>query len=83
MNVSRRAILASAFSALSTSLWPQTGGPRRLDIHHHFASPRYKQMLPEAKRQGWDTFQPYDPGRDIEAMDTGGIATAFPFREHA
>ena len=75
--ISRRAVLASACSALSASLWPQTGGPRRLDIHHHFASPRYKQMLAKAQRQGWDTFQPYDPSRDIEAMDKGGIATAF------
>src|SRR5579871_4952343 len=77
LGISRRTVLASVCSALPASLWPQAGGPRRLDVHHHFASPRYKMMLREAKRQGWDTFQPYDPNRDIEAMDKGGIATAF------
>ncbi len=33
-------------------------------------------MLREAKRQGWDTFQPYDPKQDIEAMDKGRVSTA-------
>ena len=74
--ISRRAVLAAACGPVCASLWSQTGGPRRLDVHHHFASPRYKALLAEAKRQGWDTFQPYDPERDIEAMDKGGVATA-------
>lgn len=74
--ISRRAVLAAASSAWAARLWPQTGGPRRLDVHHHFASPRYKTMLREARRQGWETFQPYDPNKDIEAMDQGGVATA-------
>lgn len=74
--ISRRAVLASVCSAIPASLWPQASGPRRLDVHHHFASPRYKAMLREAKRQGWETFQPYDPNKDIEAMDRGGVATA-------
>ena len=75
--ISRRALIASVCTAFPATLWPQTGGPRRLDVHHHFASPRYKMMLAEARRQGWETFQPYDPKQDIEAMDRGGVATAF------
>ena len=75
--ISRRAVLAAACGPLSASLWPQPVSPRRLDVHHHFASPRYKALLAEARRQGWDTFQPYDPEKDIEAMDKGGVATAF------
>ena len=47
-----------------------------MDVHHHFASSRYKARLAEAKRQGWDTFQSYDPAKDLEAMDRGGIRTA-------
>jgi predicted TIM-barrel fold metal-dependent hydrolase len=77
IRISRRAVLAAACAKWPATLWPQTGGPRRLDVHHHFASPRYKMMLREAKRQGWETFQPYDPNQDIEAMDKGGLGTAF------
>ena len=47
-----------------------------MDVHHHFASSRYKARLAEAKRQGWDSFQSYDPEKDLEAMDRGGIRTA-------
>jgi len=34
-------------------------------------------MLAAVKRQGWDTFQSYDPNRDLEAMDQGGVSSAF------
>jgi predicted TIM-barrel fold metal-dependent hydrolase len=47
-----------------------------LDLHHHFASDRYKKRIAEAKRQGWETFQSYSPQRAIEAMDDAGVATA-------
>lgn len=77
IQISRRAVIAAACGTWSANLWAQPPGPRRLDVHHHFASPGYKMMLAEAKRQGWDTFQPYDPKQDIEAMDRGGVATAF------
>jgi len=75
--ISRRAALRAVCSGWAASVWPQPESPRRLDVHHHFASPRYKAMLAEAKRQGWDTFQPWDAKRDIDAMDQGGVATAF------
>jgi predicted TIM-barrel fold metal-dependent hydrolase len=48
-----------------------------LDLHHHFATPKFKALLAEGKRQGWETFQPYDANKDLEAMDKGGVATAF------
>jgi len=82
---SRRAFLQGlaglgAGGLLSTThLWPQASGanPRRLDLHHHFASDRLKKRLAEGKRQGWDTFQGYSPAKAIEAMDAAGVATAF------
>lgn len=74
--ISRRAAIGAVCSGWTANLWPQPGAPRRLDVHHHFASPRYKAMLMEARRQGWDTFQPWDVSRDLEAMDKGGVATA-------
>ena len=51
--------------------------PRRLDLHHHHASPGLKKRMAEVKRQGWDTFTGYDPIKDLEAMDAGGVQTAF------
>jgi len=73
MGISRRLFLAGMGAA---SLRSQNAGPRRLDVHHHFASPKYKARLAEVKRQGWDTFQSYEPNADLEAMDKGGIETA-------
>ena len=61
------------------SLWSQgsPANPRRLDLHHHFASERYKKRMAEVKRQGWDSFQGYSPEKALEAMDKAGVATAF------
>ena len=50
---------------------------RRLDLHHHFASPGLKKRLEEAKRQGWDTFRDYSPTQSIDAMDRAGVQTSF------
>lgn len=33
--------------------------------------------MAEVKRQGWDTFQPYTVQKDLEAMDSAEVATAF------
>lgn len=51
--------------------------PRRLDLHHHYGSPRWIKRVAEVKRQGWDTFQGYSPAKAIEGMDRAGIETAF------
>src|SRR5262245_51410368 len=50
---------------------------KRIDLHHHFASPRWSRRHAEIKRQGWETFQDYKPSQSIEAMDKAGIQTAF------
>lgn len=83
-HISRRnfftgAAAGTAGMLLADRLWPQApgGGPRRLDLHHHYASPRYKTKLAESKRQGWETFVAYEPAKDIEAMDKAGVATSF------
>lgn len=83
VDLSRRGLLAGigALGAgaflTGTNAWSQAGGPRRLDLHHHFASNKYKSRLAVGKRQGWDTFQPYDPAKDVETMDKGGVQTSF------
>jgi predicted TIM-barrel fold metal-dependent hydrolase len=56
---------------------PAAGNPRRLDLHHHFGSPRWIKRTAEVRRQGWEAFQGYSPAKVIEAMDMAGIATSF------
>jgi len=83
LNLRRREFLA-ALAALggATLARAQTTSGRsesrgRIDVHHHFASPRWSRRLAETKRQGWETFQDYKPSQSIEAMDKAGIQTAF------
>jgi predicted TIM-barrel fold metal-dependent hydrolase len=53
-----------------------SSNPRRIDLHHHFGSPRWIKRVAEVKRQGWDRFRDYTPQRAIETMDEGGTQTA-------
>jgi 6-methylsalicylate decarboxylase len=84
-NVSRRQFLANlaaagvsvAFSSSDLLAQAQNANPRRLDLHHHFGSPRWIKRLAEIKRQGWEAFQNYSPSKAIEGMDKAGIETAF------
>jgi len=70
-----------ASSVLPTGLLraqaPAAANPRRLDLHHHFGSPRWIKRVAEVKRQGWQQFQDYTPARAIETMDKSGVSTAF------
>src|SRR5215471_438569 len=76
-NMSRREFIASLAAAGTSLAWSQNANPRRLDLHHHFGSPRWIRRIAEVKRQGWETFQDYSPAKAIEAMDKAGIETAF------
>jgi predicted TIM-barrel fold metal-dependent hydrolase len=64
-----------ALAPVSTA-WPQAPA-RRLDLHHHFASPAWIRKMSAAKRQGWQIFEAYTPQRSLEAMDQAGVETAF------
>ena len=50
--------------------------PGRIDVHHHFGSPEWIAMVNTKKTQGYQTWQPYTPGKAIEDMDRGGVSTA-------
>jgi hypothetical protein len=84
-SLSRRQWLkgAAAFGALaslSPAAVPRAQVPasaRRLDLHHHFGSPRWIKRVVEVKRQGWQQFETHTPGKAIAAMDTAGVSTAF------
>lgn len=49
---------------------------RRIDIHHHFATPAWIQMVSSKKTSGYQTWQPYTPAKAIEDMDRGGVAVS-------
>lgn len=84
-SLSRRDLLtglaALGASALlpSASVWAQASRAtrRRLDLHHHFATPRWIKTLRDSQLQGWQQFEDYTPAKAIEAMDRSGVATAF------
>ena len=49
--------------------------PRRIDIHHHFSPPKWKDYV-----KGKELLQPanvnWTPEKSIEDMDKGGVAAA-------
>lgn len=82
-NPSRRRLLSGicvvgAGSLLARGkLWSQVGSPRRLDLHHHFGSPRWIKKIAEVKRQGWQQFQNFSPAKAVETLDRAGVSAAF------
>jgi predicted TIM-barrel fold metal-dependent hydrolase len=68
---------ATAVSGSGLSAQAPAANPRRLDLHHHFGSPRWIKRIAEIKRQGWEAFQGYTPAKTVEALDKAGIETAF------
>jgi 6-methylsalicylate decarboxylase len=76
----RRQFLSSAVGALllrPLSAQQPAAGPRRFDLHHHFATPAWIRMVNDKKTQGYQTWQPYTPAKAIEDMDQGGVAVSF------
>ena len=67
---------AASASIAKESRAKATGKPRRIDVHHHHASPRYVAELAafegaaHVNRQGWT------PAHSIEHMDANGIEFA-------
>jgi len=49
---------------------------RRIDVHHHFASPQWIRMVNTRQTQGYQTWQTYTPARAIEDMDRGGVVAS-------
>jgi predicted TIM-barrel fold metal-dependent hydrolase len=80
--VPRREFLAGMASlgvcllAPTTPLWAQAvgGGARRIDVHHHFASPGWIAAM-KANNVLNQTWNGWTPARSIEAMDKSGTAT--------
>ena len=51
-----------------------TSDTKRIDIHHHFASPAWQAMTVAKRTEGYQFWQSYSPQKSIEDMDRGGVA---------
>jgi len=76
------ALGCSTLAALAggRSLWAQPAAIRRVDIHQHFVSPSFLQLLTERNAKtpvpGLAAWKGYSPARAIETLDRVGVQTA-------
>jgi predicted TIM-barrel fold metal-dependent hydrolase len=70
-------VAAGAGLALGlSSAVAQSGTPRRIDVHHHLAPPRWITEVVLGRNTGQRPLADWTPQRSIEDMDRGGVATA-------
>jgi 6-methylsalicylate decarboxylase len=79
---SRRHVLSGAAAASAAALFApafaqraETGKPHRIDVHHHFAPPKWIAAVTGRELLQWANTQ-WTPARSIEDMDKAGVATA-------
>ena len=80
--LSRRAFIGQAVAAATAgaaslgtrSAKAQT--PRRIDVHHHLAPPRWIADVVVGRNTGQRPLADWTPQRSIEDMDRGGVATS-------
>ena len=71
----RREFLAGLAAMGATTLLPQ-GGLRRIDVHQHYSSPAYFDLLVKHNAITVNNFRNYTPQRNIDEMDKAGVTTA-------
>src|SRR5262245_45220002 len=49
---------------------------RRIDVHQHYSSPAYFELLTRKNAITVNNFKNYTPARNIEEMDKAGVAVA-------
>jgi predicted TIM-barrel fold metal-dependent hydrolase len=84
MDTSRRRFISSlaavGASSLLTNLSSHAQGPgaqaRRIDVHQHYSSPAYFELLTRRNAITVNQFRNYTPMRNLEEMDKAGITTA-------
>jgi len=52
------------------------GAARRIDLHHHFASPDHLKLIAEKKAAGYQFWERYSLAKSLEDMDEGGVQTS-------
>jgi len=77
MHTSRRDFL-KGMAAVGASALVQGAGTdiRRIDVHQHYSSPAYFELLTKKNAITVNQFRNYTPTRNIEEMDKAGVATA-------
>src|SRR5438874_4456613 len=84
MHHSRRSFLtglaAVGASAVFTTMNSRAQGPasqaRRIDVHQHYSSPAYFELLTRRNAITVNQFRNYTPARNLEEMEKAGITTA-------
>lgn len=51
-------------------------GARRIDVHHHFTTPKGLEMAETFKPNGYQMWRGYTPEKALEALDAAGASTA-------
>ena len=83
IDISRRQFVGGMTTLGAAALLPQApaANPRRIDVHHHLISPAWKKQLTKWNTvrpiTGYEVHQSYDPAKDIETMDKGGVETSY------
>jgi len=83
---SRRSVMQGMIALGASAALPrdiacaQSANPRRLDVHHHYVSPKWMDALNQhyavSRFPGLETFKKYSTAAAVEAMDAGGVASA-------
>src|SRR5262245_49626149 len=77
-NLQRRDFV-KGLAALGASTLFQTPAPqtrRALDVHQHFSSPAYFELLTKKNAITVNQFRNYTPSRNLDEMDKAGVTTA-------
>src|SRR5437763_10791022 len=74
MDNSRRDFLKAMAAAGVSTMFQQD--IRRIDVHQHYSSPAYFDLLTKKNAITVNQFRNYTPSRNIEEMDKAGVATA-------
>jgi len=83
-DISRRKFVAGGIAAIgagaaalgSTGAAGQAADPRRIDVHHHLAPPKWIADVVVGRKTGQRPLANWTPAKAIEDMDQGGVATA-------
>src|SRR3984893_16822240 len=73
---SRRAFLTAAAGAALARGPASAQAPRRVDVHHHLAPPRWIAEVVRGRNTGQRPLADWTPQRSLDDMDRGGGATA-------
>jgi len=73
--INRRTFLSSLGAAAVATQLP-TAQARILDVHQHYSSPAYFDLLVKKNAITVNQFRNYTPSRNLEEMDKAGVATA-------